>query len=202
MDVKIYYDHKKARKQLRRWFRTIIRLFLWITIVPGIFIPLSTSGLLTDDGIEIATTIIIIAALLVGAAVFFFELLRPDIIDPDSKYKTFIFFNCSGRLFFVHGLAGEIYRYEKSGCDFAALGMVKNGEYIEKGQVFDNYVESNIKDADFLKVSLTPSSYEKIPMQSYTGFGFIAPLADEISKKMITADYNDYDELISFWGRV
>ena len=183
MEVKLYYDRKKAKKHLRRDFVRICRVVLWVIGILAIcVIPFSlwySGASRTDDEIATATIIVVVMPILFGLILFFFEVLKPEIIDPDSKYLTYILFECGGRLFSVNGFAGNFYRFEKAGGKFATQGLIKDCEYFERGIVYPSFAEVDIEKADYL--SLRPIMGDERYFKGFCNFSIIAELVDETS---------------------
>ena len=184
MEVKLYYDRKKAIKHLRRDFMRICRVVLSVIgIIAICVVPFSlwyNGASRTDDEIATATVIIVVMPILFGLILFFFEVLKPEIIDPDSKYLTDIRFECGGRLFSVNGFTGHLYRFEKAGGRFAARGLIKDGEYFERGVLYPSFAEVDIDKADYLSVS--PIMGDDRYFKGSYNFSIIAELVEETLK--------------------
>ena len=160
----------------------ICRVVLWVVCILAIcvisFCLWYNGASRTDDEIATATIIIVVMPILFGLILFIFEVLKPELIDPDSKYLTDIRFECGGRLFSINGFAGKLYRFEKAGGKFAAHGLIKDGEYFERGVAYPSFAEVNIDTADYLRV--TPIMDDERYFKEFYDLNVIAKLVDDL----------------------
>jgi len=210
MDIKIFYDVKKAKKEARYLFTVVCRVLglLLLALVVGGAFALNDFEAFGADNTTAAVNVIMVLILIISVTAAYVELFSPYAYTfKEIKFAGGIYTYYDNRFYFCKFNPLEIKRALKQ-CYRTDISWVKLSEPDIRGERSLEQAES-METADYMSVTLS--------LQSGEQYGFLAAPMNEISltplkrgytaefnsseteniKAKITPAYNNYSELIA-----